>query len=132
MSITWTISHPLRLVVATGKGETTSADFLFYLDEIVKAGAIPYRRLLDLTGVGIPMPLADILLVGRHFANLADKKLLGPSAIVVTSNAFANLVKIFDAAVEAERPLKIFRDLRAARAWLDEIAPVTAPGGTPG
>jgi len=132
MSITWTISHPLRLVIATGKGEATSADFLFYFDEIAKAGAIPYRKLLDLTNVGIPMPQADIRRVGRRSENLADKKLVGPSAIVVTSDAFANLVKIFDAATKAERPLKIFRDLRAARAWLDEVAPVAAPGDTPG
>ena len=45
MSITWTVSHPLRLVVATGKGEVTAADILFYVDEIGKAGAISYRAI---------------------------------------------------------------------------------------
>jgi hypothetical protein len=132
MAITWTIFHPLRLVVATGKGETTAADFLFYVDEIEKAGAIPYRRLMDLTGVGIPMPQAEARLVGQRFANLKNKALLGPSAIVVTSDTFAHLVKIFDASAQADRPLKIFRDLHLARTWLDEVAPVATPGATPG
>jgi hypothetical protein len=48
---TWTIAHPARLVAAVGKGEVTATDAFYYLDEIRKIGAMPYRKLLDLTGL---------------------------------------------------------------------------------
>ena len=131
MSITWTISHPLRLVVATGKGEVTAADILFYVDEIGKAGAVSYRKSLDLTGVAIAMPQADVRLIGARFASRAGKTQLGPSAVVVGSDAFVKLAKVFDAAAQLKRPFQIFRDRHTAREWLDEVAPVAAPGSPP-
>jgi hypothetical protein len=129
MSITWTVSHPLRLVIATGKGEVTATDILFYVDEIGKAGAISYRKLLDLTGVAIAMPQADVRSIGTRFASRAGDAQLGPSAVVVGSDAFVKLAKVFDAAAQLNRPLRIFRDRHTAREWLDEVAPVAARDG---
>lgn len=123
MSITWTASHPLRLVVAVGKDEITSADMLFCLDEMSKAGVIPYRKIFDLTGIATMMSQADLRAAGTRVAALADGKQIGAVAIVVASGAIAELARIFEAAATANRPLQIFRDLYAARAWLDEIAP---------
>jgi len=131
MSITWTVSHPLRLVTATGKGEVTATDILFYVDGIRQAKAVPYRKLLDLTGVVIPMPQADIRSIGMRFASEAGKNPLGPSAVVVGSEAFAKLAKVFDAAAQLKRPMRIFRDRHAAREWLDEVAPVATPDAPP-
>jgi hypothetical protein len=48
---------------------------------------------------------------------------VGAIAIVVASAGIAELVRIFEATAASKRPFQIFRDLCAARAWLDEIAP---------
>ncbi len=123
MSITWTASHPARLVVAVGKEEITAADVLFCIDEMSKAGVVPYRKIFDLTGVARMMSQADLRSVGVRVTARAEGKQLGAVAIVVTSAAFGELAKLFETSAAADRPLRIFRDLYAARAWLDAVAP---------
>jgi hypothetical protein len=129
MPITWTVSHPARLVVAIAKGDISAADVLAYLDEIDQAGAMPYRKVFDLTGVVATMPTEDIRLVGMRVVALSGDKPTGPLAIVVASDAIAELAEVFEATAATKRPLQIFRDLHKARTWLDEVAPVSLTAG---
>jgi hypothetical protein len=122
MPITWTVSHPARLVLAVGKGEINATDVLFYLDDIDRVGALPYRKVFDLTGIAATMPTQDVRLIGMRVMALAGGKPTGPLAIVVASDAISELAKVFEATVTTRRPLQIFRDYDAARAWLDEVA----------
>jgi len=57
----------------------------------------------------------------------AGGKPTGPLAIVVASDAIAELAEVFEATAVTKRPLQIFRDLHTARAWLDEVAPASNP-----
>lgn len=127
MAITWKVSHPARLVVAVGKDEVTSADLLFCLEELGKAGVMPYRKVFDLTGIARMMTQAEVKQVGMRVAAREFGQEIGAVAVVVTSGGIAELVRTFEAAAIADRPLKVFRDLYAARAWLDEVAPATRP-----
>ena len=127
MPITWTVSHSARLVVAVGKGEISATDVLLYLDEITRAGAMPFRKIFDLSGVVATMPTTDVRLIGMRVVALAGGKPTGPLAIVVASDAIHELAKVFEATATTKRPLQIFRDVHAARAWLDKIAPVPTP-----
>jgi hypothetical protein len=123
MPITWTVSHPSRLVVAVAEGDISAADVLAYVDEIDQAGAMPYRKLFDLSGVFAILPTEDVRLVGMRVVALSGDKPTGPLAIVVASDAVEELAKVFEATATTKRPLQIFRDFHAARAWLDEVAP---------
>jgi hypothetical protein len=127
MSVTWTVSHPARLIVAVGKDEVTSTDILYCADEFAKNGINAYRKLFDLTRIARTMPQADMQLVGKRMGARASGQAFGPIAIVVSSSVIAGSAKIFQATATepeaAKRPVQIFRDLYAARAWLDEIAP---------
>ena len=58
----------------------------------------------------------------RAYAGTAN---IGPLAIVATSNESYGRARLFAALADARRPLKIFRELHAARHWLDAQAPVT-------
>ena len=46
----WTVSHPTRLVIAVAKDELLLQDIEDYLDGIVAAGALSYRKIFDTTG----------------------------------------------------------------------------------
>src|SRR5260370_30479769 len=122
MPITWTVSHPSRLVVAVAEGDISAADVLAYVDEIDQAGAMPYRKLFDLSGVFAILPTEDVRLVGMRVVALSGDKPTGPLAIVVASDAVEELAKVFEATATTKRPLQIFRDFHAARPWLDEVA----------
>jgi hypothetical protein len=123
MSITWTVSHPARLVIAVGKDEVTAADILFCADELANTGVNPYRKIFDLTHIARAMSQADVRLVGQRMAARAADQPFGPIAIVVASSGIAELAKIFQVTAAAKRPVQIFRNRYTARAWLDEVAP---------
>jgi hypothetical protein len=123
MPITWTVSHPARLVVAVAQGDISAADVLGYVEEIDQAGAMPYRKVFDLTGVVATMPPEDVRLVGMRVVALSGDKPTGPLAIVVDSDAISELARVFEATAVTKRPIQIFRDFHTARAWLDEVAP---------
>jgi hypothetical protein len=44
---------------------------------------------------------------------------IGPLAIVATTDRSYGQARMFTALAEADRPIKIFRELHAARRWLD-------------
>lgn len=123
MSLVWTVSHPERLVVAIGQNTVTATDILFCVDGMLKAGVISYRKIYDMTLVATTMPQLDLREVGKRMASMADSQGFGPVAIVVASNGIAGAARHFEETSVAKRPVRIFRDLLAARMWLDEIAP---------
>jgi hypothetical protein len=123
MAIIWTVSHAERLVVAVGQNSVTATDILFCVDGMLKAGVISYRKIYDMTLLGITMPTLDLRSVGKRMAAVADSKGFGPVAIVVSSNGVAGSARHFEETSAARRPVRIFRDLYTARVWLDDIAP---------
>jgi hypothetical protein len=123
MAITWMVSHPERLIVAVAKDRPTATDLLFCMDELTKAGMHSYRKIFDLTGIGQAMPRADVQLLGERTVAIKDSDQFGPMAIVVASDGIAGLVRIYEETTAPKRPVWIFRNLYAARAWVDELAP---------
>ena len=57
MPVTWSISHGEQLVVAIAEGEVVRGDIDGYLSAMIAEGAMPYRKLFDLTFA--PMALAN-------------------------------------------------------------------------
>jgi len=123
MAIIWTVSHPERLVVAVGRAEVTSTDILFCVDGMMKAGVVSYRKIYDMMLIARTMPHIDLRSVGKRMAAIADGHRFGPVAIVVASNGIEGSARLFEESSVARRPVRIFRELYAARAWLDDIAP---------
>ena len=62
MSVTYSISHPTRLVIAVAKDRVSTADVLNYLMEVNEAGAQPYRKIFDMTGAKGTIPLVELRL----------------------------------------------------------------------
>ncbi len=50
MAFKWNISHADRMVTVTVEGVNTLKDVEAYLDAIVVAGAMPYKKLVDFRG----------------------------------------------------------------------------------
>ena len=67
--------------------------------------------------------------LGERVIYYAQHGQIGPVAIVAASDESFAQAEIFAAAAQVKRPLAIFRELHAARAWLD--AQTAPPPGTP-
>ena len=61
----------------------------------------------------------EMLLLGARIRAYHTAGPMGPLAIVVITEHTHGLARLFGALAAADRPIKIFRDLRAARRWLD-------------
>jgi hypothetical protein len=122
MPVTWTISVPNRLVIAVCKAPVTRKDVEDYLDAVVVAGALPYRKIFDLGGAKLEHTDEDMMALGARIQAYAQQygEPMGPLAIVAASDEAFEQARMFTALAEATRPIKIFRELHLARRWLDE------------
>src|SRR5205814_5321142 len=120
MPVHWTVSHAQRLVVAITKDEVTAADIEQYFAGVTADGAMAYRKIFEITHT--PQALSDenLKALGQRVIFYAQHGQMGPVAIVAASDESFAQARIFAAAAQVRRPLQIFRELHAARQWLDE------------
>src|SRR5260370_8093152 len=111
MPIQWTISHPNRLVVAVCRDKVSRTDIEGYLDDVVVADTLPYRKIFDMTHGVIVLSDDDMMALGariRAYAGLAN---MGPLALVASSPESYEPARLFPVLADPPRPLKLFNDL---------------------
>ncbi len=120
MPVHWTISHPARLVVAIAKDDVRVEDIEQYFAGVTAEGAMSYRKIFEIGATS--MALTDELLkgLGQRVMLYAQHGQLGPVAIVASSDESYAQAKVFASSATARRSLQIFREMHAARRWLDE------------
>jgi hypothetical protein len=122
MPVHWTVSHPQRLVVAVTKDQVTVSDIEQYFAGVTADGAMAYRKIFEITHT--PMALSDenLKALGQRVMFYAQHGQIGPVAIVAASDESFAQAQTFAAASAVRRPIQIFRELHAARQWLDTQA----------
>jgi hypothetical protein len=123
MTLAWVIDHRTRMVVATGAGILRVEDFETALDELERPATLSYRKLVDLTRCSSALGTADMLDLNARIRGYSSMSALGALAIVVASDENYRQARLFEALDGTDRPMKIFRDIAAARDWLDGLAP---------
>jgi hypothetical protein len=124
-TLTYSISHEEKLVFIQVQSEVVPAEVQSALFAIRAAGALPYRKLIDLSFAPLTQRIAGIRAIralSQNAGGAGKDAARGPVAILVGSEPAAEMVEMFDETMHVDRPLRIFRDLDEARRWLDEIA----------
>jgi len=120
MPVHWTISHPARLVIAVAKDDVNVADIEQYFAAVTAEGAMAYRKIFEVTATPTALSDENMQALGQRIMLYAQHGQVGPVAIVAGSDESYAKVEVFARAARARRPLQIFRELHAARRWLDE------------
>ena len=127
MPLSWTISHPQRLVIAVARGDVAPHEFGAYIEAMQPVG--PYRRLFVVSGMSTVFDTALMRSVGNAARDQSRKEKLGPIAIVADNEAaYASAMVYVDAAQGIDRPIRIFREQHDARRWLDSLVPAVTVG----
>jgi hypothetical protein len=126
MSVHWTISHGTRLVIAVAKDDVSVADIEQYFVGVTTEGAMAYRKIFEMTATPNALNEDNLKALGQRIMLYAEHGQVGPVAIVAGSAESYAKAQVFADAARARRPLQIFRELHAARRWLDEQEEVTA------
>jgi len=126
MPIYVTVYHLDKTIVAKTEGDVTLADIEGYLEDIVKARAVPYRKIFDATrGTSVLTPQDTETLRAKLTAFTAKHDNVGPFAVVTGGNRDGRLANICRTASTADRPMRVFADIHSARRWLDEKLPIS-------
>ena len=95
------------------------ADIEQYFAGVTADGAMAYRKIFEITHTPMALSEENLKALGQRVMFYAQHGQVGPVAIVAASDESFAQAQIFAAASPVRRPLAIFRELHAARQWLD-------------
>ena len=117
MPIQLAIDHGARTVVATGSGILRIEDIEGYFYGLTPA-TLSYGKLLNLSHCSLDVTSEELVALAQQFNALGLSERLGPTAVVVRSEATFRQVADFKAMTAMTRPLQIFEERDAAYTWL--------------
>jgi len=121
MPIYVTFYHLDRTMVGRTEGEITLADLTGYLEDVEKARAVGYAKIFDCSVGQSNLLPAEREAFARRLAAYHTKygKQAGPFAVVAGADVVERLADLQALVPPANtRPVRIFNDIHAARAWL--------------
>lgn len=118
MPLNWTIFHADRMVEAVASGHFGLRDMERYLDDVMVSGALPYRKLFDAAQASSALGDDDMMMLGARLDAYTELGPIGPLTIVAPSTVLRQQARLFAVLAPADRPLKIFKAVEAARKWL--------------
>jgi hypothetical protein len=118
MPIVWGVNHAARLVSAKATGELGRTEFEDYLDGLVAAATLSYRKVLDMAGSRLALSGEDMEAIGARIRGHEAIGPMGSVAVIAGSDDIYAQFTRFESVIDADRPLKIFRDAGMAYAWL--------------
>ena len=124
MPIYVTVYHLDRTIIGKTEGDVTLADIEGYLDDVVKAKGVSYRKIFDATSGTSRLTPDDVEILRAKLAEFTRTQNFGPFAVVTGGNREGRMANICQAASSADRPMRVFNDIHSARLWLDEQQPL--------
>jgi len=121
MPVHWTISHSNRLVVAIAKDEVVARDIEQYFAGVTAEGGMSYRKIFEITHTPMALSEENLRALGARMIYYAEHGQVGPVAIVAASDESYAQAQLFAQAARISRPLQIFREMHAAREWLQGL-----------
>ena len=118
MPIRYTIDHKTRTVEATFDGNLVLKDVEDFTDEVVGAGALPYRKLIDGRTASGTYTDADVMALGARLSAYATMGKRGALALVPASQTYVDLIDRLLNLGKEGRPAKAFLSIDEARKWL--------------
>lgn len=107
------------MLLAEAEGAITLKDLVEYLDAVVAAGTMPYRKLFDGRKASSLMTDEEMAVLGVHLRTYHGKGKVGALAVVVAADQTTGFARLFGALAAADRRTKIFNTAKAARDWID-------------
>lgn len=108
------------MLLADAEGAISLKELLDYLDAVVAAGTMSYRKLFDGRKASSLMTDEEMAVLGVHLRNYHGQGKTGALAVVVAADQTAGFARLFGALAAADRRTKIFHTVKAARDWIDD------------
>lgn len=118
MPIMWGVNHAARLVSAKATGELGRTDIEDYLDGLMAAATLSYRKVLDMAESRLALSGDDMTALGARIRAHESEGPMGSVAVIAGSEELYDQFRLFESVVHAQRQLRVFRSAAMAYAWL--------------
>lgn len=118
MPLTFKIDHQERFVSVKAEGRVVLKDVEDYFDALMVQNAMPYPKLLDLTGAELVASDDDMMMLGARVSAYAAVDPRGPICLVAVTGEAVDMLRRFTNLGGATRPAKIVTTVDEAREWL--------------
>ena len=98
-------------------------DAMAFFDAVEGANALAYSKLLDGTRLRAAMTPDEVLSIIVRVRGLHALGTMGALAIVATAEQAERVARLLGAAAVADRPMKVFGDVKQARRWIEAQPP---------
>lgn len=120
MPIQLEIFHPDRIIVGIGRGQVTLQEYAEFVQQVIQAGVMHYRKIIDVTSAESTTIDKDVLITfDEKLREFSKGKPRGPLALVIDPTR-GDLARIFKS-LSSDRPIEIFRSIHDARRWLKSL-----------
>jgi hypothetical protein len=123
MALHYFIDSRKRLVSVTAEGGITRADVDAYLEAVIGAGALEYRKLFDWRAGTPAMDFSEVMSVAVTARSYHDRP-HGALAVVLSERQRQSeqLARVLGVLLTAPRPMRVFSSLVTASRWLERNA----------
>jgi hypothetical protein len=127
MPVLWNVFHSPRLVVVSIQGSVCLKDMEDCVEATMTPATLSYRKLVDLSEGQLALSRADMAALAQCVRQRSGSSPMGALAIAVGSEEGKQQARLFESLSVADRPLKIFHEVQAARDWLQTQPPPALP-----
>ena len=122
MSLYWTIDSRQRTVHIVAEGDVSTVDVMAFFDAVEGAKALSYSKLLDGKGGRLAMTKDEMTALAVRIRAHHDQSAMAALAIVANGEQRHEAARLLGAAAGADRPVRVFDDVRSARRWIETRA----------
>jgi hypothetical protein len=116
------VDHKRREVTVLAIGPITMDDVREHVAHMKRDGGLAYPRIVESRGAGLPADPGDFQKLADMLRDLSKEGAIGPAAIIVSSVADVERMRVLENMLASYCPVKAFRTEEDARAWLQEIS----------
>jgi hypothetical protein len=128
MAITFHIDPVNKRMYSKAEGLVTFEDLLNHIQAEVGPEVASYPEIFDCSGATTNLTVEQVRKLADQRRKIAQSQSAAPAAVVATNDLFFGMLRMFDMLTETVRPLRVFRDVKAAEQWLDAIEAGPSPG----
>ena len=122
------VDHSKPLVEIEVNGRVVAGEVFEHINRLELENALAYPKLIDARRMQVGFSTEEVMQFAAAIAGLGAVEILGPLAVVATSDEATAMARRYIHLTASQRPAKLFRNIYKAQKWLNAQQPRTFHG----
>ena len=122
------VDHGKPLVQVEASGRVVASEVFEHINQLELENALAYPKLIDARRMQVGFSAEEVMQFAAAISGLGAVEVLGPLAVVATSDEATAMARRYIHLSASQRPAKLFNSIKKAEKWLDAQRPRTLRG----